>query len=511
MADLSNPWATPLPSPSPSKASQPAPPSPPAASASVPSAAAAATIAAAPSSDPWASSSSSSTLLPPPSIPLAQQAEADSQDNVQLPQSDSTAEELPDTSVIERSQDADLHESQETTNEDFTQALTNPPGDSLDDDDDFDFQDATQNDTANSADFDDFGDFDDGGFEAPAPAGADIIADQAAPPASTQSESAADTHTSQSSWNALPDPLTLSHDELVSHIRQLLAPALSSNSTHKYPYHSGALASGSIQPASSMPIKPKTIPHSRTGVLATTPGAQGLWDDLVNKPPKGYKPVSWNRSGARRRLYTALGIPINLDEELPPALAGTLPPLKISLGGSTSNESPSSPAQANGKAVGALKGRGPGSNPNSGRSTPQPAPQRSSSGSAFAAKNANSSLPPPPPLDMARVQAILKLSPTQLSLLPLSALRSLSSELQSHTSATSASLAHYLQKRDTLASDADTYNTMIKDLVAGAASRLASGGGGSRNSTGGGSPTVASGAAAHLGAKTPRSSTPLGR
>ncbi|KAL9933414.1 hypothetical protein V8E36_007590 [Tilletia maclaganii] len=295
--------------------------------------------------------------------------------------------------------------------------------------------------------------------------------------------------------SALPDPRSLTHDDLLLAIRQLL-PHLST-------------AANPITPASQLPIKTKSSPHARLGMLALTPGAQATWDDLVCRPPKGYKPVSWARSGARRRLYTALGVPINLDEELPPSVTGSLPPLKISLG--TENGAGS-------------KARGPSvvgnGGPNSGRNTPQP------SSASAARRTAQQQAQQAPPLDRARIEALLNLNPTQLSLLPLSAIRTLSAELKSHTAATSASLAYYLQRKDTLANDAETYNTMIRDLVAGAASRLASGGGGTgtstpRNSTGPGavgkgngsvpSPTTAAPPGGWAGTRTPRSSTPLGR
>lgn len=64
----------------------------------------------------------------------------------------------------------------------------------------------------------------------------------------------------------------------------------------------------------------------------------------------------------------------------------------------------------------------------------------------------------------------------QLSLLPLPSLQSLRRELETFTAQTSTLLTHHLTLRESLQSDSETYNGLIADLVAGAASRIGGGG-----------------------------------
>ncbi|KAE8266253.1 hypothetical protein A4X09_0g6089 [Tilletia walkeri] len=499
MADSSNPWAAPSPSPSPLATEEPT----------------------WNTSEPVATQVEEAQEAAPTSPSQHEQEqeqeghpEEEEQEQVEEQEQEQHPEEEPEEQVEETLPEDKVDTPAHLPTEEPTAPLSlEEPATAQEDDaeddsenDDFDFQDAADP----SADFDDFGDFDDVAAIEPDAAQPEAPAEpvEPDPPQSP----------AQQTWAALSDPRSLTQEDLVASIRSILQPTFPAQPSSPYPYHLDALTSaGAIQPASQAPIKPKSSPHARTGVLAAAnPATQAVWDDLVSRPPKGYKPVSWARSGARRRLYTALGIPINLDEELPPSISGSLPPLKISLGSESSGEA--RPAKTRGPST--------SSKPSSGRSTPQPG--ASSGGGSGAGPKTWRGTPQTataPTLDLPRIEAILNLSPSQLSFLPVSALRTLAAELRTHTVSTSASLAFFLQKRDTLANDADTYNAMIRDLVAGAASRLASGGSGSRNSNGARiasgvgvgagspspSPTTANAPSSGWGNRTPRSSTPLAR
>ncbi len=63
----------------------------------------------------------------------------------------------------------------------------------------------------------------------------------------------------------------------------------------------------------------------------------------------------------------------------------------------------------------------------------------------------------------------------QLTLQGLPDLRRLSEEMKQLTTSTSALLTYYLTLRDAHKADAETYNAMIRDLVAGATSKFAGG------------------------------------
>lgn len=68
----------------------------------------------------------------------------------------------------------------------------------------------------------------------------------------------------------------------------------------------------------------------------------------------------------------------------------------------------------------------------------------------------------------------LSFFPDQLTLQSLPALRSLSRELHSLTTTSSTLLTHHLTLRESHAADAEMYDSMIRDLVAGASNRLSS-------------------------------------
>lgn len=73
-----------------------------------------------------------------------------------------------------------------------------------------------------------------------------------------------------------------------------------------------------------------------------------------------------------------------------------------------------------------------------------------------------------------------------LTLQALPNLRNLAQEIRQLTTGTSSLLTYYLTLRDAHAADAETYNAMIRDLVAGATSKFAGGGGGTGHSANGG-------------------------
>ena len=79
----------------------------------------------------------------------------------------------------------------------------------------------------------------------------------------------------------------------------------------------------------------------------------------------------------------------------------------------------------------------------------------------------------PPHVSMERIDAVLKLSEDDLTLQTLPELRELVRELKSLSSQLGEALQYYLTVRDAFLSDAEMYNGMIRDLVAGASNKIA--------------------------------------
>ncbi|TKY89447.1 hypothetical protein EX895_001978 [Sporisorium graminicola] len=237
-----------------------------------------------------------------------------------------------------------------------------------------------------------------------------------------------------------------------------------------------------------------------------------LYSDLSSFP--SVRPIDWVRSRTRRDYLISMGVPVNLDEIHSSFASGSggsrqLPPLQLKYDSSANRAS-----GANGslpQRSSSLKVSGTAlSTPTSSSSAAGTAAQRSASASNTP-RNGNSSpalgsstnreriaerrmqelgLGPAPQVDLRRAQELVSKTEDQLTLLSLPALKSMLRELNTMTTSTSNLLTHHLTLRESYQADSEMYNSMIKELVTGAASRF-SGGGGSGSA--GGSNSVAGG------------------
>ncbi|KAI0352985.1 hypothetical protein OH77DRAFT_1497498 [Trametes cingulata] len=183
-----------------------------------------------------------------------------------------------------------------------------------------------------------------------------------------------------------------------------------------------------------------------------TAESRQLYNALLPPTPPSFQPVNWTRSRIRRQHLISLGIPVNLDEVLP-RTNGALPMLEI-----TTRPMSAPPGPRGG--VSKLQTAAALNTARSGAS--QPGSPATSHGSLAAPQLR---LGPRPEVDEAKVQALLNLSPDQLSLLPLSTLESRLSEVKAQTARASALLTYLLQMRDALQQDSETYNKLIGELV----------------------------------------------
>ncbi|KAF5393020.1 hypothetical protein D9757_001332 [Collybiopsis confluens] len=200
-------------------------------------------------------------------------------------------------------------------------------------------------------------------------------------------------------------------------------------------------------------------------ILATNESRE-LYKNLFRAPP-ATKPPNWTRSRIRRQHLISLGIPVNLDEMLPPHANGkALPPLQITTrpmsappGPRNSSRSPAIPSS--------VSHSRPGSRAPSRVGSPHP-------GNANSSRSNQSQFGPKPVIDESKISELLELEMENLKLQPLAILERRLQEFRSQTADTSALLTFLLQTRDALQQDSETYNGLIAELV-GEAQKIKSG------------------------------------
>ncbi|KAJ3741487.1 hypothetical protein DFH05DRAFT_1506282 [Lentinula detonsa] len=198
--------------------------------------------------------------------------------------------------------------------------------------------------------------------------------------------------------------------------------------------------------------------------ILVTNESRELYKMLFRAPP-ATKPPNWTRSRIRRQHLISLGIPVNLDEVLPPHANGrVLPPLHIT---TRPMSAPPGPRNAPVSAVipsSASHSRA-GSRAPSRTGSPHP---------ANSARPGQSQFGPRPALNATKISELLELDMENLKLEPPMALERQLEEFRAQTANTNALLTFLLQTRDALQQDSETYNGLIAELV-GEAQRIKSG------------------------------------
>ncbi|KAK7054252.1 hypothetical protein R3P38DRAFT_2856114 [Favolaschia claudopus] len=177
------------------------------------------------------------------------------------------------------------------------------------------------------------------------------------------------------------------------------------------------------------------------GQILMNPESRELYAMLVQSPPPT-KPPNWTRSRTRRQHLIALGIPVNLDEVLPPQANGKpMPPIHVT----TQTRPMSAPPGPHNHPV-------PGGSTPARSGTPQPGGRAEQFG-------------PKPEIDNAKIAELIALDSESLAIQSISSLESHLAALRAQTTSTSALLSHLLQTRDSLQQDSETYNKLIAELV----------------------------------------------
>ncbi|KIW74736.1 hypothetical protein Z517_11506 [Fonsecaea pedrosoi CBS 271.37] len=306
-----------------------------------------------------------------------------------------------------------------------------------DDDDDNDGNDRNDNDFGDDFDDfeegaqagaeDDFGDFDDG-FEEP-----ETIE---SPPLVSTSQS--------SSIPATAFPLVES--VALSSIPDFLAAAQ---------MHLDAMFPATTTDYSSQ-IPPQQ-PISDSSPIFPSERSRSLWKQLITPPP--LQPPNWTQSRIRRLFLVSLGVPVDLDEILPPSKQKKLVLPDINL-------EPSSRRSEGDKATGSLARL----KAQAGANDSSASIDSSQSGAAKEGQRVPRSRkpkgpPPPPELDLAAVRRLCATTEEKLEGLTDEELQSHVEELNELTARTSEVLEYWLKRRDGLVKEKEAFEGVIENLV----------------------------------------------
>ncbi|KAF7301842.1 hypothetical protein MIND_00750000 [Mycena indigotica] len=155
--------------------------------------------------------------------------------------------------------------------------------------------------------------------------------------------------------------------------------------------------------------------------ILVSPQSRELYAMLFQSPPPT-KPPNWTRSRIRRQHLITLGIPVNLDEVLPPA------------------------------------GQWP-------CHAPTPSNNATHVCTTGSSQEWAEQFGPKPEIDNAKIAQLLALDSETLAIQPISVLEGYLAALRTQTATTSTLLSHLLQTRDSLQQDSETYNKLIAELV----------------------------------------------
>ncbi|WFD05473.1 hypothetical protein MVES1_000803 [Malassezia vespertilionis] len=327
------------------------------------------------------------------------------------------------TRYVEHDADASAAEEQETTLRDITVA-TETTDKRVTDANNI----SSQGLPLENDDFDDFGDFAEGENEDAPPA----QDNEQATPAAT----------------SLYKPLTLTPESTTASITEAIEPLLPAYFTNMHA-PLGEHVQGNVVEEGMRQI-------DGLSQILVTEKSRTLLRAFQMDPDVASTPLDWTRSHTRREHLISLGVPINLDEmHKGTAWARTesLPPLEIHVEPHTAPEK-----QAVEGLDAALEAETP----------------RLDKNESWGDRRRRELGIPEPSADFARIEALVNVLEDQLTLKPVKELRAMEKELHTLSTDLSRVLAYYLSIREAFSADAEMYNAMIRDLVAGASNKLAS-------------------------------------
>jgi hypothetical protein len=212
------------------------------------------------------------------------------------------------------------------------------------------------------------------------------------------------------------------------------------------------------------------FPHSTPSALSSIPRqepipdsspifpsdrSRSLWKQLITPPP--LQPPNWTQSRIRRLFLVSLGVPVDLDEILPPSKQKKLVLPDINL-------EPSSRKSEGDKPVGSLarlKAQGGVNDSTASLDSTQSGTTRERHARSKKPKGP----PPPPELDLTAVKRLCATTQEKIDGFTDDELQAHVKELNDLTSRTSELLEYWLKRRDGLVKEKEAFEGVIENLV----------------------------------------------
>lgn len=208
--------------------------------------------------------------------------------------------------------------------------------------------------------------------------------------------------------------------------------------------------SSATENLSSIP-RPKPIPESSP--IFPSDRSRSLWQQLITPPP--LQPPNWTQSRIRRLFLVSLGVPVDLDEILPPSKQKklVLPDIKLD---SIPQKSESDKTLGS---VARLKSHAANDSTGSIDSTQSGAKERGSRSKRPKGPS------PPPELDLVAVKRLCATTDEKLDGFTDEELQAHVKELSAVTEQTSELLEYWLKRRDGLRKEKEAFEGVIENLV----------------------------------------------
>ena len=198
----------------------------------------------------------------------------------------------------------------------------------------------------------------------------------------------------------------------------------------------------------SMP-PPQSIDHASP--IFPSDRSRSLWKQLVTPPP--LQPPNWTQSRIRRLFLVSLGVPVDLDEILPPSKQKKLVLPDINLESSRKSES-----DRNAGSVARLKQQA------TNDSTASLDSNQSGKDSKSRSRRAKGPAPPPD-LDLIAVKRLCATTDEKLDGLDDAELEAHVKQLEATTEKTSELLEYWLRRRDGLRKEKEAFEGVIENLI----------------------------------------------
>ena len=203
--------------------------------------------------------------------------------------------------------------------------------------------------------------------------------------------------------------------------------------------------------ARSLESAPTPSPIDKASPIFPSDRSRSLWKQLVTPPP--LQPPNWTQSRIRRLFLVSLGVPVDLDEILPPSKQKKLVLPDINLEYSRRSES-----DKNVGSVARLKQQAANDSTASLDSN--------QSGKEGKSRSRRAKGPAPPPdLDLIAVKRLCATTDEKLDGLTDEELQAHVKQLESLTEKTSELLEYWLRRRDGLRKEKEAFEGVIENLI----------------------------------------------